>query len=1096
MLKKYHINIVSNLIVLMFLLISIRSNMLYSQENWQWSESIDILIHGNTPDFDIDKNNAHAHIISMKEFGGGIRYTEIDSAGNILVNAYEVPTIYDDLGGIYFGATIAVDQQGHPHICYRRHLGDWYYHLYYIYRTDSGWSDNKRIASHVQRGNVVRMDIDGDNRVHIIHSSLNDSLWGRVTYYQIQNGNVMGQLTRDITNPRNSEDILFRLDNRFELEASYDGDVHIVLGCPFQKYGKITYFYSHDHGESFIKWGHLHSPESLKRNGDPDVFLDQTGDIHFCYGTSNDGELDNEPSLRYLRMSDENVIEEHNVVNPPGTMTETMWGFGSVAASDDGKYLIATYLTKTGGELWARISDDGGATWGTPERLSESCGGSEGRNKHLIRACRNHFYVVYPENSITRVRMKIIHLGDYHPVASTGGPYFGREGEILELDMSASSDSGWFAGISEYSWDLNYDGIFDVTTKKSIIEHTFTDNFGGNAVLRVTDKSGKTDYDTTYINIINVPPTIDAGNDIVCEEGDTLYFSPIVEDPGDDKISFFWDFNDGNFSNEQDPIHIYIDDNIYHVKVEISDGDGGTDEDEIEIHVTNSDPVVEAGGPYQGVIKSNIILQAEAYDKGAADSIIYKRWDLNNDDVFETEGYEAVVNYDSAGTYIVWFKAGDDDGGVNLDSAVVLVSCEEPYISSIPDQSIQEGDAFPATALDDYVYDQDHTVDQLEWSFKGNNVLDVTINERILNVTVPDSNWWGKDTVRLVVTDPVNNKDSCEVIFTVNPVNDPPRWTGLNKFSFTEDDSLIIHFQNFYDHVEDIDDELENLCFEIENNQTIQWFSDNNKKMMYMTAPSNWYGTEELFFIVKDTSDARDRISNIVSVYDDKSDPPLPFTLIHPLSYSFERWPDTIKFIWHSTTDPDSGSCVFYKWQLKSQGGGVIVDEKIFLEEQDTVYYYKPDTTLPSGTYLWNVTAYDELNYNYKASPPGSIILEGIIDTTNTTDTTDTTGINGIENKNCITPHNFKLLENSPNPFNPETKIKYELPVAGNVTIKIYNMMGQQVRTLVNGFREAGYHQVIWDGCNDESHRVPSGVYIFIMHSGNRTLMQKALLMK
>ncbi len=1082
MLKKCQIKISNNLIFLfLFLLISIRCNFLYSQENWVWSEPIDILIHGSTPDFDIDRRNSHLHILSMKEFGGGIRYTEIDSVGNILINAYEVPAIYDDLGGIYFGAAIAVDQQGHPHICYRRHLGDWYYHLYYIYRTDSGWSDNKRIAAHVQRGNVVRMDIDGNNRVHIIHSSLNDSLWASVTYYQIQNGEVIGNLTQDITNPKNSNEILFRLDNSFELAASHDGNVHVVIGCPFPKYGKITYFYSPDHGESFIKWGHLHSPESLKRNGDPDVFLDQTGDIHFCYGTNDDGELDNEPSLRYLRMSDKHVIKEHNIVNPTGTMTETMWGFGSVAASDDGKYVIATYLTKSGGELWARISDDGGATWGTPKRLSESCGGSEGRNKHLIRASRNHFYVVYPENSITRVRMRMIHLGDYHPVASTGGPYFGKEGETIEFDMSASSDSGWFAGISEYAWDWNSDGKFDLTTKKSKISKTFYDNYGGNAVLRVTDRSGKTDYDTTYINIINVAPTIDAGSDIICEEGDTLYFSPIVVDPGNDSISYVWNFGDGNFSYESDPSHIYIDDDIYNVNVKVSDGDGGTGEDELVVHVYNSDPVVDAGGPYQGVIKSNIALKAEVYDKGAADVIIYKRWDLNNDNIFETEGYEAVVNYDTAGTYIVWFKAGDDDGGVGLDSAVVLVSCEVPYISSIPNQTINEGGTFSSVELDDYVYDLDHDVDQLEWSFKRNEFLDVSINNRVLEVSVPDSNWWGEDIVLLTVTDPVNNRDSCEIVFTVLPVNDPPRWISLDKFSFIEDDSLIVEFKEFYDQVEDIDDELEDLCFEVKDNVNILCRIDYSRKFICFSAPRNWYGSEELTFIVKDTSDARDQIKNTVSVYDDKSDPPLPFTLIQPLSYSFESWPDTIKFVWHSTTDPDSASCVFYKWQLRLQGGGVVVDEKIFLDEQDTVFYYKPDTTLPAGTYLWNVSAYDESNYSYKAYPPGSLILERPT---------------AVERNEISAPDDFRLLENFPNPFNPETKIKYELPVAGNVTIKIYNMMGQQVRMLVNGFKKAGYHQVIWDGCNDASHRVPSGVYIFLMQSGARTLMQKALLMK
>ncbi|MEJ2627741.1 MAG: FlgD immunoglobulin-like domain containing protein, partial [bacterium] len=62
--------------------------------------------------------------------------------------------------------------------------------------------------------------------------------------------------------------------------------------------------------------------------------------------------------------------------------------------------------------------------------------------------------------------------------------------------------------------------------------------------------------------------------------------------------------------------------------------------------------------------------------------------------------------------------------------------------------------------------------------------------------------------------------------------------------------------------------------------------------------------------------------------------------------------------------------------------------------------------------------------------------------------------------------------------------------------IKIYNMMGQNIRTLVDGYKTAGYHQVIWDGCTDEAHKMPSGMYIYVMRSGSQVLMQKALLMK
>lgn len=1067
------------LLIILFLML-IQGSYLHAQKNWVWSDPIRILTHGTTPDFDIDRKNSHLHVVSMKEFGGGVSYTELDSLGNIIVDAKVIDN--NDEGGIHYGATIAVDQNGHPHICYRRHLVEpWHYHIYYTYRTDNGWSNPKLIAANVRRGYLVRMDIDRDNRVHLIISSQNDLSFGKVTYYQIQNGNVISAYTQTITDPQSAGQVLLRLDSRFELEASLDGDVHIVLGRPSQENGKITYFYSHDKGGGFTKWGQLQSSDCQKRTADPDVFLDQTGKIYFCYGTSHDLALNGEPSLRFIRMSEKGVIQEHNIVNHPGSMVDTRWGLGSIAADDNGEYVVATYLSKSGGKLWARTSNDGGDTWGTPKMLSESCGGQEGRNKHLIRACRNHFYVVYPENNPLRVAMRMIHFGDYDPVASAGGPYSGKEGETIELNMSASSDTGWYAGISEYAWDWDQDGKYDFKTQFPKVPYTFIDNFTGNAVLKVTDNSGKVDYDIAYFNIVNIPPTVDAGGEIVCEEGDTIQFSAEVEDPGDDPVSYVWNFTDGNYSYEPTPTYVYTDDDIYNVTVQVDDGDGGIGMDEVTVHVNNCDPVADAGGPYQGVIQSNILLTAKVYDKGVSDSIIYKRWDLDNDDIFEFDGYTAVVNYEQAGKYVVWFKAGDDDGGVDLDSAVVLVSCESPYIDPIPDQTIDEGGIFQGIILDDYVYDQDNTKDQMKWSFWGNENLNVSINERILHVDIPDIDWWGDDNITLMVTDPVDNRDTCEVLFTVNAVNDFPQWISMDNFSFKEDDSLVIEFQDFYNQVIDIDDDFEDLDFTIENSRTIQWTINHTEKTICFFAPHNWFGTEELDIVVEDTSGARDKMTTVISVYDDKQDPPEPFTLIRPMSYVFQQWPDTITFLWHSTTDPDSESYIFYKWELRSQGGFSVIDEKVFLNEEDTIYNYLPDTTLPASTYLWKVTAYDESNNSFKVENPGSITLEKQTK---------------IEEKEFILPDGYKLRENYPNPFNPETKIRYELPAAGNVSINIYNIMGQHVRTLIDGYKEAGCHQVIWDGRNDDALYVPSGMYIYIMRCGSHMQMQKALLMK
>ena len=74
-------------------------------------------------------------------------------------------------------------------------------------------------------------------------------------------------------------------------------------------------------------------------------------------------------------------------------------------------------------------------------------------------------------------------------------------------------------------------------------------------------------------------------------------------------------------------------------------------------------------------------------------------------------------------------------------------------------------------------------------------------------------------------------------------------------------------------------------------------------------------------------------------------------------------------------------------------------------------------------------------------------------------------------------PSSFALSQNYPNPFNPTTTIRYELPVLCKVTIKIYNLLGQEVRTLENEIQSAGSHLLIWDSKNTAGVGVASGAY-------------------
>jgi hypothetical protein len=93
-------------------------------------------------------------------------------------------------------------------------------------------------------------------------------------------------------------------------------------------------------------------------------------------------------------------------------------------------------------------------------------------------------------------------------------------------------------------------------------------------------------------------------------------------------------------------------------------------------------------------------------------------------------------------------------------------------------------------------------------------------------------------------------------------------------------------------------------------------------------------------------------------------------------------------------------------------------------------------------------------------------------------------------------PSVYGLSQNYPNTFNPSTQIAYQLPQAGHVSLKIYNIKGELVCTLVNQYKEAGHHTVIWDGKNENGEEVASGVYFYRMVSNDFKATKKMIMLK
>ena len=93
-------------------------------------------------------------------------------------------------------------------------------------------------------------------------------------------------------------------------------------------------------------------------------------------------------------------------------------------------------------------------------------------------------------------------------------------------------------------------------------------------------------------------------------------------------------------------------------------------------------------------------------------------------------------------------------------------------------------------------------------------------------------------------------------------------------------------------------------------------------------------------------------------------------------------------------------------------------------------------------------------------------------------------------------PGQFALQQNFPNPFNPSTEIRFDLPEGGHVELSVFNMAGQKVRTLSSEIMQPGYLAIIWDGTNNSGYKVATGMYFYAISTAQFNDTKKMLFLK
>ncbi|KAF0152412.1 MAG: Peptidase S8 and S53 subtilisin kexin sedolisin [Ignavibacteria bacterium] len=157
------------------------------------------------------------------------------------------------------------------------------------------------------------------------------------------------------------------------------------------------------------------------------------------------------------------------------------------------------------------------------------------------------------------------------------------------------------------------------------------------------------------------------------------------------------------------------------------------------------------------------------------------------------------------------------------------------------------------------------------------------------------------------------------------------------------------------------------------------------------------------------------------------------------------------------------------------------------------VVTFRIDGDSPSGSTLSSSGAFNWITNSSHASRVYMFMItasDGTLSETKVVTITVRQTVVGVEDE-IIIPTKFNLAQNYPNPFNPTTNIKYSLPKESNVVLKIYNVMGEEIRTLVNGYRPAGTHTVKFDASG-----LTSGLYFYKIQTNESSKTMKMLLTK
>ena len=255
---------------------------------------------------------------------------------------------------------------------------------------------------------------------------------------------------------------------------------------------------------------------------------------------------------------------------------------------------------------------------------------------------------------------------------------------------------------------------------------------------------------------------------------------------------------------------------------------------------------------------------------------------------------------------------------------------------------------------------------------------------------------------------------------------------------------------------------------------------------LFVVPDHNWYGEAVIYVTADNEYDYTDidTLSVIVnSVYDQIFEP----QMIYPpngLTINFETMLDSIIFTWNGASYPEFETGPGFEYRLRivqsNENGNIPYN---YTDLTDTMFTFFPDSSTyagPNNNYIWSLYTTEENLPEVLDGQSGVFFVS----------------LPAMSVEPNTSPNNFALYAAYPNPFNPSTTIKFDVPNDSFVALNVFDMMGRKIKTLLNDKISAGRRSVVWDGTNNLNQVVSAGTYFYMISTSKYKSTKKLILLK